>query len=565
MTKTILWANEMSGLSTGYAIYGREVMKRLHATGKYKLFELASYGDIVDKRFTFPWGYYGNNVDPRNEEERKLYNSDPTSAFGKFRFNDVVLDCQPDVVLDVRDHWMFAHEGKSPLRKFFHWGIMPTVDAEPQDEPWMADFSTADSVCTYSDFGRKVLKRDGGGKIPLFKTTPPGVDINVFKPVRNKKKHREDVGFSNDLFIIGTVMRNQKRKLYPDLMEAFVEYLKYCRESGLDDLADKSYLYLHTSYPDVGWDIPRLIKDFGIGSKVLFTYRCTACGHVFPGYFQDAVTTCKNCGKNKAGLPTTKLGVTDEALAQIYNLFDVYVQYANSEGFGMPQVEAAACGIPVFATDYSAMSDVVRKLKGFPIDVQRFFYESETHCKRALPDNTDFVRKLVKFAINPLALQQKRANEARAAVEIHYTWDRTAKLWEELLDSIPARDPNRWNMKPNIFHYPKDRIRGLDNESFVLWCYNNVLGTPEKVGDYNYMKAIKDLNYEAVLIGRGGTLINDTSTFGLDPRWVDFDQDVCFRYFCNMRDEINYWEAKRGGLVQEQIPQYIKFARNPYV
>ena len=41
------------------------------------------------------------------------------------------------------------------------------------------------------------------------------------------------------------------------------------------------------------------------------------------------------------------------------NTFDLYVQYANSEGFGLPQVEAAGCGIPVASVDYSAMSSVV--------------------------------------------------------------------------------------------------------------------------------------------------------------------------------------------------------------
>ncbi len=567
MTKRILWCNEMSGLSTGYATYGREVMKRLHKTGKYELFELASYGEMIDKKFTFPWGYYGNNPDPRDEQDKKHFESEPTNAFGKYRFNDAVLDCKPDIVMDVRDHWMLAHEAKSPLRKFYHWAIMPTVDAEPQDEPWIADYADADSVCTYSDFGRDVLKREGCGKINWINTMSPGVDTNVFKPERNREEFRRKIGFSKDLFIIGTVMRNQKRKLYPDLIEAFVEYLKYCKEYGYQELADRSYLYLHTSYPDVGWDIPRLVKQFGIGHKILFTYRCTKCGQVFPSYFQDSIATCINpkCGHKSAGLPTTKLGVSDEALAGIYNLFNVYVQYANSEGFGMPQVEAAACGVPVFATDYSAMSDVVRKLKGYPIDVQRFFYESETHCKRALPDNKDFIHKLVKFATNPPALQKKRGIDARMGVEIHYTWDKTAKLWEGLLDSIPVGDPNRWNSAPDLVNYPKECPNGLDNESFVNWCYTYVLGHPERMGDYMYLKTIKDLNYEAVLLGRGGALLDEISTpTGGNPRWVDFDQATCFRYYCNLREDINFWEAKRTGKIEVPTPRFIKCSRNPY-
>jgi glycosyltransferase involved in cell wall biosynthesis len=48
----------------------------------------------------------------------------------------------------------------------------------------------------------------------------------------------------------------------------------------------------------------------------------------------------------------------------IYNLFDLYIQYHNSEGFGIPVIEAAACGTPVIATDFSAVCDVVRKVDG---------------------------------------------------------------------------------------------------------------------------------------------------------------------------------------------------------
>ena len=41
-------------------------------------------------------------------------------------------------------------------------------------------------------------------------------------------------------------------------------------------------------------------------------------------------------------------------------MFDVYVQTAGAEGFGMPILDAMACGTPVVAPDYSAMSEQVR-------------------------------------------------------------------------------------------------------------------------------------------------------------------------------------------------------------
>ena len=59
--KRILFCGEATYLNTGYATYLREIMKRLHATGKYELAEFASYGSDSDpKRADIPWHFFGN-------------------------------------------------------------------------------------------------------------------------------------------------------------------------------------------------------------------------------------------------------------------------------------------------------------------------------------------------------------------------------------------------------------------------------------------------------------------------------------------------------------------------
>ena len=49
-------------------------------------------------------GVYSNT--PSNDQERKIYDSNPNNAFGLWRFNHVVLDFKPDIVLTYRDPWM---------------------------------------------------------------------------------------------------------------------------------------------------------------------------------------------------------------------------------------------------------------------------------------------------------------------------------------------------------------------------------------------------------------------------------------------------------------------------
>lgn len=532
--KRILWVNEASFLSTGYSTYGLEVLKRLHATGKYDLCELACYASAEDPRsFDLPWGFI-SAMPPKDKEDN------PTSEFGEWKFEEACLQFRPDVVMDVRDWWMMEFQERSPFRHRYHWAIMPTVDAAPQDEQWVATFTNADAVFTYSDWAQEVLKEQGRGLINLKPAAPPGADLETLRPVPSKKAHREAMGVDPECLIVGTVMRNQRRKLYPDLVQAFALFLKTAPE----DLAKKTYLYMHTSWPDAGWDIPRLINEAGIAHRCVFTYWCKNCGKVFPAFFQDARTVCRECGHQTAMFPNSHTGISRAVLGQVMNLFDVYVQYANSEGFGMPQVEAAACGVPVMAVDYSAMSDVVRKVRGFPIKVQRMFRESETHCWRALPDNGDFVAQLTNLLMMPEAMRSRLGYDARRAAETHYTYDKTAKVWETHFDGVSLRE-HAWD-GPAQIHQPVFEVpQGLSDEEFVRWGIIHVAGRPELLGSYTALRMSRDLHWGATLPHMGGLYFNEASTLGMRPRHTEFNRDMALNSLLTLCDQKNYWEGRR--------------------
>jgi glycosyltransferase involved in cell wall biosynthesis len=51
--------------------------------------------------------------------------------------------------------------------------------------------------------------------------------------------------------------------------------------------------------------------------------------------------------------------LADEELVQLYNAAHCYVSTALNEGFGMSQLEAMYCGVPVVTADNSAMTEVV--------------------------------------------------------------------------------------------------------------------------------------------------------------------------------------------------------------
>ena len=550
--KRILFCNEASFLNTGYSVYGREVISRLFNTGKYEIAELAIYAPAQDARLqNIPWKAYPNHPNVAIEEEVNHFNSSVTNAFGEWRFEEVCLDFQPDIVVDIRDYWMMEFVERSPMRRMFHWAIMPTVDAAPQNEQWLATFSGADSVFAYSEFGRDVLEKETGGDINSVEITPPAA-ADCFKPVPDKSEHKNKMGMDTDCIIVGTVMRNQRRKLYPDL---FATFKKLLEETGKTNL----FLYCHTSYPDIGWDLPRLLNEHGLTHKVLFTYGCSKCESVYPSFFEDAVTVCPSC-KNLSSKPSSvHSNIPDNVLASIYNTFDVYVQYANSEGFGMPQVEAAACGVPVMSVDYSAMSSVVRNIGGTPIKVKALYKEMETGCMRAIPDNDHLLEELKNFVNKPAAMRMRDGNVARSECESNYNWDATASKWEKLFDSVDVKPRNEtWESNPRIMNPPSEVPAYLGNVEYVDWLFVNVLGQPEKIGSYMYSRILQDLKNCMYVDGMGGFYCNEDSWSQVRPDWKKFDKETAYHKIVEIVEKHNYWEKVRCGVISTERPRWMQ-------
>ena len=559
--KRILWIGEASFLSTGYSVYCKEVLSRLYATDKFEIAEMASYCHYTDQRIKkIPWKIYTNLPDPNNKDQVRSYESKPTNQFGEWRLEEVLLDFKPDCVFSIRDMWMDCHIAQSPLKPYFNWSWMSPCDSYPQAHEWIdMMINDIDHTFTYSDWAQGILKKEGGGLINLCGTAPAGANKEHFFPIPNKVELRKHYQLKPDVLIVGTVMRNQKRKLFPDLFQAFKQYLDKCKANNNKALWEKSFLLAHTSHPDIGWDIPRIAQEHGIVDKLLFTYACreNKCGYVFISFFQDSKTVCPKCGKPSAGLPHVQTNIEPKVLGQIYNCMDIYVQYSIAEGQGLPQVEAAACGVPVMAVDYSAMETVVRKLKGYPIKVQRLFREAETHAYRAYPDNTDFVDKLYNFFSLPESMRKKKGFDAHLMANKYFNWDDTAKIWENHFEKIEYAD---WNLPPRLHQPPQSYPTIQNNEHFVTWCIENILGDASKLYTYFALKLIRNLNYGVEPKGFGGIYFNDQSLLGIKQEWGPFDRKKLIKMLLDIVENRNHWEQRRCGMIKEPTPPFIQVA-----
>ncbi len=326
------------------------------------------------------------------------------------------------------------------------------------------------------------------------------------------------------------------------MLEGFARLLREAPK----EVASRCYLYLHTSYPDQGWELPRLVEEFGVGCRTLFTYFCGACGAYYPSPYADALAICRRCHQPAAVLPDAARGLDRSSLARLYNLMDVFVQCANCEGFGMPLIEAASCGVATMATDYSAMSETVRKTAGLPIQVKAFYKECETHRNMAVPDIDHLVKNLIQFLSLPAPMRVRQGNLAREGVLAHYTYEKTAATWAEHLSRVK---PANWKVPIALHNPPSGPPPELSDDEFVRWCIAMVGGRPDLSDSLMALRMSRDLTWGSTGPTMGGLAFNEASALGIgtsrDNRRKPYSRDDVVKQCVEISQLHNRWERER--------------------
>lgn len=468
--KRILMCAESSHIGSGFGNYTKQILSRLHNTGKYEIAELACYRTLTTPK-TEPWKVYPvavNNKHPLYEE----YISNDANQFGQWRFDLALLDFKPNIVFDIRDFWNFTYQETSPLRSFYHWLIAPTYDSSPQKIDTINLFYNTDTLGFHTEWAKNDLVHrlnyKGNNLGPIFSDA---VDHNIFKPIQYSKKHHKiKYGISPDLFVIGSVMRNQKRKLIPDLLATFAK---------LHAKNDNVVLYLHTSYPDgLCWDLPALLLEHNIAHRVLLTYTCLKCKKHFPSVFKGARTVCGGCGNLSALITSVRNPIEDNNLCEIYNLFDTYVQYAICEGFGIPPVEAAACGVPVITIDSGAMAEIGTNIGAELVSVERTFREQETNADRIYPNNNELLNILQKYVDMPIDELNNIGKASRNKCLSKYNWDYTSKVFEDVFDSVDISKKNDWSCAKRNINTSYIAQNTMNHRQLIYDIIDNIICEP---------------------------------------------------------------------------------------
>lgn len=301
MSLRILIASDAPWASSGYANQVRQFAPRLEEHHHVAI--LTTYG------------LHGNTIEWHG---LKIYpgGADP---YGNDVIKSAALDWKADIVITLKDAFVFNPDKLSGLR----WVPMVPVDHDPVPPSVVEVCRRAYRPIAYARNGYNALH--DAGLDPLY--VPHTYDPVLLNP-QDKAEARRFLGIPEELFIFGTVAVNRggipSRKAWPQNLEAFALFAK--------DKPNVRYL-LHTYLGQDGFEasinLPALCGQLGILDKVMF------------------------CDQERY-----KQGFPDEYMNAYYNAIDVLNAVSVGEGFGIPTLEAQACGTPVIVGDWTASAEL---------------------------------------------------------------------------------------------------------------------------------------------------------------------------------------------------------------
>ena len=224
---------------------------------------------------------------------------------------------------------------KGPAWRELDVAAWAPVDHLPIPPAVLKFFTDSEAVpIAMSEFG--VGQMEKAGLQPLY--APHGIDTAVFRPDITEIKGvspRQMLGLPEDAFVVGMNAANKgnykARKGFPWAFAALGLFMQQHPDA---------VVFLHTERHGMaeGFKIDRLLDACNVPQDRVF--------------FIDQYAY--------------RLGLQPATMAAMYSAFDVLLAPSMGEGFGIPVIEAQACGVPVIVSNFSAQPELVGS--GWAID-----------------------------------------------------------------------------------------------------------------------------------------------------------------------------------------------------
>ncbi len=233
------------------------------------------------------------------------------------------------------------------------------------------------------------------GVSPIGPIIPHVVDSSFFHPLTAEEKTlaKKRAGWEG-MFVVGAVGANTLRKKFDILIKAFALFYGKMKKARLLIKTDRIN-------SNGGFDLENLVNCHGVSSCVFI---------------------------NTEPLSAARM-------ADLYGSMDIYLHTAEWEGFGLPVIEAMACGLPVAAPPIQGPGEILPYVD-FLIEKSAVIRDGSTVLRWADPEN--IVHILESAAANPGLCRECGARGRKEVLE-KYDCRLVAEQWIELLSDSGIR------------------------------------------------------------------------------------------------------------------------------
>jgi glycosyltransferase involved in cell wall biosynthesis len=216
------------------------------------------------------------------------------------------------------------------------------------------------------------------------------------------RKHR---GVPEDAFIIGNVNRNQPRKR----LDLSIRYFaKWVEQNKVED----AYLFLHVAPTgDQGYDVSQLAEYYGISNKLIIVEP--SIGH----------------------------GVSEEALASAYQIFDLMITTTQGEGWGLTTMEGMASGVPQIVPDWSALGEWIPDDCAIKVPcTSTIVTPTGINVVGGIADEERFIEALQTMYVTATMANYKseqcHENALALVAQDQFRWENIGQRFAEVLDGL---------------------------------------------------------------------------------------------------------------------------------
>ena len=312
-----IWSNSY-GTSTGYGVQVTHLVDRLKRDGA-EVAVLSNYGlegriDNIQTPYGqvahYPRGFdaYSNDVGPVDHKIFTGKHPDKKSA-----------------LITLYDVWVMTNKQYDDIERIGSWVPLDHITMPPKVKQWLVKPNV--TPIAMAPHGVRQMEEQG----IECEYVPHAVDTKVYKPTFQIPTGETVANYFNskDKFVVGMVAANKAaglvhRKAFSENLLAYSIFKKKHPDA---------LLYLHTEPLGLagGWNLLQLIEAVGLSKDDV----------IFPHPLEY------------------RFGLESAHMAAVYTGMDVLLAPSLGEGFGVPTIEAQACGTRVIVSNWAASPDLL--------------------------------------------------------------------------------------------------------------------------------------------------------------------------------------------------------------